>query len=578
MRSGWCGAPSRVLSEGRDSLDGMDLLPVLLAVGLSVVGLLIGAAAGWFLGRRSGSGADVEAERRAAAQRIADAQAAADRRLADVESGAAARLADAERGFERRQADREEAWERRLADVERVAAERIGDAERRAAEQIGDAERRAAEQIRTDQEAAQLRIAELKADTKRLSDEFAALSAKALAENSEAFLKQAEERLKRAGQANEVELAKREEAVRALVEPLAKTLGDVRSEMTSAEKARAQAHGALAEQVRAMQTSSEQLRTETSQLVTALRAPQVRGRWGELQLRRVVEAAGMVAHVDFSEQESVRTDEGLLRPDLVVHLPGEKNVVVDSKVAFNGYLEAMEATDDTVRGNRLKAHARHVRDHIDSLGAKAYWEALTSTPEFVVMFVPAETFLNAALEQDPTLWERAFEKNVVIATPATLVALLRTVGYTWRQEKLAAEAQQVFEVGRELHKRLATFGKHLTALGTRLNATVDQFNKLNRSIDSQLVTQVRRFSALQALEPALETPPPLEVLAVPVAKPDLYVEHERAELTTGDDDAQRTSFDDAEAERRAALDTDDDDALLDLAELDAAPQADRKRA
>lgn len=520
----------------------MDLLPSLLGL----LGLLVGGVAGWFVGRsRTSDDGALVAERRAAAQRLADAQA----------------------GFERRLADREEAWERRLTDVERNGSERVA-----------DAERRAADQLRESQEAARLRLAELKADTQRMKDEFAALSATALAANSETFLRQAEERLKRAGAANEAELAKREQAVRALVEPLTRTLGEVKTEMTAAEHARAQAHGALAEQVRAMQTSSEALRTETTQLVTALRAPQVRGRWGELQLKRVVESAGMVAHVDFTEQQSVRTDDGLLRPDMVVHLPGDKNVVVDAKVAFSGYLEAMEATDENQRNKRLAAHARHLREHIDSLGAKSYWDAIGATPEFVVMFVPAEAFLNAALEEEPSLLERAFEQNVVIATPATLVALLRTVAYTWRQEKLAAEAQQVFEVGKELHKRLATFGKHLADLGRRLNGTVEQFNKLNRSLDSQLVTQARRFSSLQALPPAMESPAPLEVLAVAAAKPDLY------EVQSEDDGegpviagSSATTLEHAEVERRAVLDVDEPLALLELTDI-ARADASRKRA
>ncbi len=549
------------MSPVRDSLDGMDLLPLLLCV----LGLAVGAVAGWLLGRRSGTGADVEAERRAAAQRLADVQTAAEQRLADAQASFQQRLSDREAAWEQRLADVERTAAERLADAERSAAERLADAERVAAERVADVERTAAERLRAEQEAAQLRLAELRQDQQRLKDEFTALSAKALEANSEAFLRQAEERLKRAQETSQSELAKREEAVRQLVEPLARTLGEVRTEMTAAEKARAEAHGALAEQVRAMQSSSEALRTETAQLVTALRAPQVRGRWGELQLRRVVEAAGMVAHVDFTEQETLRTDDGLLRPDLVVHLPGEKNVVVDSKVAFNGYLEAMEAKDDTVRAKRLEAHARHMREHIDALGAKAYWDALAATPEFVVMFVPAETFLNAALEQDPTLWERAFERNVVIATPATLVALLRTVGYTWRQERLASEAQQVFEVGKELHKRLATFGKHLADLGRRLNGTVEQFNKLNRSLDSQLVTQVRRFSALQGLDNPLETPPPLEVLAVPAAKPDLYDGGESPRAITAAVTEDRA----AEEERRAVLDADDDTlALLEIADVE----------
>src|SRR5699024_3903227 len=214
--------------------------------------------------------------------------------------------------------------------------------------------------------------------------------------------------------------------------------------------------------------------------------------------------------------------DGVLRPDLVVTLPGEKHVVVDAKVAFNGYLEAMEAKDDQVRTKRLAAHARHVREHIDSLGSKSYWEHVPHTPEFVVMFLPAEPFLNAALEEDPTLLERAFGQNVVLATPATLVALLRTVAYTWRQEGLAENAERVFTAGRELHKRLGTLGRHLTTLSKRLNGTVEAFKKFNSSLDSQLVTQARRFSQLQGFEDHLEVPPPLEVLAVPAAKEDVH--------------------------------------------------------
>ena len=372
------------------------------------------------------------------------------------------------------------------------------------------------------QHAAERKVFELQEDRQQRSAEFEALAAKVLASTSRSLLDQADERFKRAHQASEAELAKREEAVRQLVEPLRATLGDVKLEVTAAEKARIEAHAALQEQVVQMRSSSDLLRTETSQLVTALRAPQVRGRWGELQLRRVVEAAGMLSHIDFDEQVSLATDDGLLRPDLVVHLPGDKHVVVDAKTPFSGYLEAMEATDEATRANRLGAHARHVRKHIDDLGAKAYWDQLPNTPEFVVMFLPAETFLQAALEQDPGILETAFTKNVVLATPTTLVALLRTVAYTWRQEQLTSEAQQVLTVGRELHKRLGTMGTHLTSLSTRINGVVDAFNKLNSSLDRNVVTQARRFSELQGLESNLEAPPPLEILAVPAQKADVY--------------------------------------------------------
>ncbi|WP_159620061.1 DNA recombination protein RmuC [Ruania rhizosphaerae] len=476
-----------------------------LSLGLAV-GLVLGGLAGaWLMRAARGTSATGAGE----ANEIAD--------LTDRLHAAEEKAAQVPVLTERLAAERE-SHERALHAAERAADERA-DLERAGFERTVEAERaRAAERITQAQE----RVEELRADSKRMSDEFEALSAKVLSQTQESFLKQAEERFARAQQLSEAELAKREDAVKSLVEPLSRTLTEVKSGMDQAEKARLQAHSTLAEQVKQMRSDSEHLRQETNQLVTALRAPQVRGRWGELQLRRVVEAAGMIEHVDFVEQETVSTDGGALRPDLVVTLPGEKRVVVDAKVAFNGYLEAMEAREDSVRTSRLQAHARHVRDHVDALGAKAYWEHLENTPEFVVMFLPAESFLQAALEQDPTIMERAFEKNVVLATPATLVALLRTVAYTWRQELLAHEAQQVFQVGRELHKRLGTMGKHLTTLGKRLNSSVEAFNAFNRSLDSNVITQARRFSNLQGLDPALESHPPLEVLATPAQKPDVY--------------------------------------------------------
>ncbi|WP_206447850.1 DNA recombination protein RmuC [Agrococcus sp. KRD186] len=426
-------------------------------------------------------------------------------------------------------------------------------AERRHGAQLeevrADAQRRIADERARGREA----IAELQADAQRRADEFATLSSAALERNSAVFLEQAEERLRRSQSEGAAELAKREAAVKQLVEPLSKTLEGVRGEVTAAEKARAEANAALAEQLQAMRSSSEQLTLETRQLVNALRAPQVRGRWGELQLRRVVEAAGMLEHVDFSEQAHHTTDDGALRPDMLVHLAGDKQIIVDAKVAFNGYLEAMEARDDATRDKRLDAHARHLRDHIDQLGSKAYWEAVPGTPEFVVMFIPAEPFLNAALERDPSLFERAFERNVVLATPATLVALLRTVGYTWRQEQLAGEAMQVLEVGRELHKRLGTMGGHLTKLGSSLNRTVEAYNAFNASLDRNVVTQARRFSSLQGLEPSLEHAPPLEVLAVPAQKPDLHAADPDALEGRADAQIRGLAGDETRHERDSAI-------------------------
>ncbi len=499
----------------------MEIVPFLVVL---IVGAAIGLALGWYTARSrvADERTQLGAQLHAATERAAAAEAAADARLEDSRRTAESRLADARRAAEAQLTAVSGSWTQRLDDERLAAHQRLTEVRDGLLRQIEEERAEAGRRLEDERARATERLEELRADSRRLAEQFDSLSKKALEANSAAFLEQAEERLKRTHAEGAAELAKREQAVQQLVEPLTRSLGEIKAEVGAAEKARLTAHSSLAEQVRAMRESSELLRGETSQLVTALRAPQVRGRWGELQLRRIVEAAGMVEHVDFEEQESVTGDDGLLRPDLVVKLPGDKQIVVDSKVAFSAYLEAMEAKDDATRGKRLEAHARHLRKHVDDLGSKAYWEHVSATPEFVVMFVPAEVFLNAALEQDPALLEYAFSRNVVVATPATLVALLRTVGYTWRQEMLAAEAQQVFTVGRELHKRLSVLGRHLATLGKRLNSTVEAFNGLNSSLDRNVVTQARRFSALQGLEPTLDAPPPLEVLAVPAQKTDLY--------------------------------------------------------
>jgi DNA recombination protein RmuC len=374
------------------------------------------------------------------------------------------------------------------------------------------------------------KMALVRAEQERLGQEFQRLSAVALQANNEQFLRLAGERLTLAEQRQAAELEQRKQAVEHLVKPISESLAQVREELTKAEQARAVSHAELREQVGAMNRASEQLRTETAQLVTALRAPQVRGRWGELQLRRVVEAAGMVEHCDFVEQESVSTDDGLLRPDLVVRLAGGKNVVVDAKVAFSGYLEAMEARDDATRAGRLKAHARHLRDHIEDLAAKAYWERFDPSPEFVVMFVPAEAFLNAALEEDPALLEHAFARNVVIATPQTLIALLRTVAYTWRQEALAANAQQVYTLGRELHGRLATMGGHLARLGSELTGAVKAYNATVSSLESRVLVTARRLTDLRVTDVELTTPPQVETATRQVQAVELVAAADEIEV------------------------------------------------
>lgn len=400
----------------------------------------------------------------------------------------------------------------------------------RAATTVRRAEVRATEMralLEAERRLAAERVAAAQQDERRTTERFRSLAAEALRANSEQFMMVAEERLTRSQQAGAAELMRREDAVRQLVEPLTRTLDQVKEEVVTAERARLQAQSGLAEQLRAMRESSELLRSETGHLVTALRSSQVRGRWGEIQLRRVVEAAGMVEHVDFVEQDQVRTDDGPLRPDMVVRLAGGKNVVVDAKVAFLGYLDAMQTDDDTVRRDRLAAHARHVRKHIDDLGGKQYWEQFSPAPEFVVMFVPAEAFLHAALEADPSLIEHAMARNVVLATPMTLVATLRTIAYAWRQEALAANAQQVLTLGRELHGRLSTLGGHVGRLGRQLDGAVRAYNETVSSLESRVLVSARRLAELKVTDDELETPAQVDRAARQVQAPELVASHEQ---------------------------------------------------
>jgi DNA recombination protein RmuC len=306
----------------------------------------------------------------------------------------------------------------------------------------------------------------------------------------------------RAHTAHREELLMRNGDIAGLLRPLRDSLAQVGLQLTEVERGRLTSDTALREQVLAMSRTSEHLSTQTSQLVNALRAPQVRGRWGEMQLERIVEAAGMTEHVDFDTQVTATAGDGsTVRPDMVVRLAEGKNVIVDSKVACSAYLEAMEAVDEASRDRRLKAHARQLRTHIDSLSVKAYWETFSPSPEFVVCFVPADAFLDAALREDPTLLEHAFAHNVVLATPATLMALLRTISYSWRQEALAANAKQVHDLGRDLYKRLATLGGHFDRLGRSLNSAVGSYNDAVGSLEHTVMVKARQLSELGVVDP-----------------------------------------------------------------------------
>ena len=262
------------------------------------------------------------------------------------------------------------------------------------------------------------------------------------------------------------------------------------------EKTRATAYGTLTEHLRSLSGSQEKLETQTRKLVTALRAPHVRGRWGEIQLRRVVEMANMLPYCDFEEQVNVETADGRLRPDLVVKLPGGKNVVVDAKAPLQAYFDSMETQDEDLRRGHLMQHARQVRDHMNKLSSKTYWAQFQATPEFVVMFLPGETFFSAALESDPSLIEDGVSLRVIFASPTTLIALLRAVAYGWTQEKLEKNAQEISALGKELYERLFSYASHMESVGKSLDRAVDQYNKAVGSLDSRVMVSARRFLEL----------------------------------------------------------------------------------
>jgi len=358
----------------------------------------------------------------------------------------------------------------------------------------------------------------------KLAEHFQALAGQALDESTRRFLEMATGRLEAANARAAGELDTRKAAVEHMVEPLLATLARVENQLRETDAARAASAAALAEQVRIARQSSDELRAQTQALVTALRRPEARGRWGELQLRRVAEMAGMDARCDFDEQVGVSTGEGLQRPDMVVRLAGGKNIVVDSKVSLAAYLEASETSDETVREARLGAHARHLREHVDRLAAKAYWAALSPAPEFVVLFIPGEAFLAPALEHDPALLEHAIAHKVHIATPTTLITMLRTAQYAWQQEALSENARAVFDLGRELYDRLAGMGRHMDGLGRALTTAVSTYNKTVGSLESRVLVTARKLNQLGVVDAELTPPAPVEDTVRALSAPDLITE------------------------------------------------------
>ena len=376
--------------------------------------------------------------------------------------------------------------------------------------------------LESERTAAEEKLAMLRAAEEQMKNSFSALSSAALQNNNENFLRLANEILGKHTDGATKDYAARQKAIDEIVKPVSETLTKMESVLQQVQTDRVKTHATIEEQFAHIREVNTQLRDETGRLINALRTPHVRGRWGEIQLKRVVEMAGMLQYCDFEEQP--QTDEpGRMRPDLRVNLPGGKVIVVDAKVPLQGYLNAIETKDDGLRAEFLADHARQVRDHMIKLSSKSYWDQFKATPEFVFMFLPGESFFSAALESDPSLIEFGVDQRVIVASPITLITLLRSVAYGWRQEQIAQNAQMISKFGKEIFDRIVTVLEHIIEVGKSLDRSVGSYNKAVASIEARLVPSTRKLRELTVIEVEPPELPRIEVSSRKFELPELLL-------------------------------------------------------